>query len=163
MPKLPTSPENTFPEDIQGRRAVLTQLPLWLTISLWAVSIASIAVMWVTLLAVLYHLHHVLHPEKPPSEDVAFYLIAMPSFFGSVVATNLLFDLLIFRTSLGPTLFNRLPRPILPMKQVFQRHDESVARASLREVRTDQRKLAMYSIPVCIGLTLIGAIDPWAF
>jgi hypothetical protein len=143
--------KRSYSEDFRARQAARMRLPVWLRISMPLMAISSIVAVTAASVGLFWALHRMLHPGISFSAipDAVFILIFFPSFFGAMAPALMLLNLALIR--------------IPPLKQLFDKNSEGVPGASYKSSMSGLRKVAIIMLPPALALSLLGAIEPWAF
>jgi hypothetical protein len=120
-------------------------LLLFVVIGVFGVSIALFTVLW--------HLNVWVYPQhtgklreimRSSNHTASQLLMTLPSFFASI--------------PLGMLFANCIAWCIPPARETFEREAKGIALTSFRKSMSGLGKVAMYVVPVCLALGVVGAL-----
>jgi hypothetical protein len=114
-------------------------------------ALSSVFGLTIGCVTVLWTLHRALHPgiSFASKSDVTFPLIVFPAFLGAVAPALMLLNFVLAR--------------IPPLRRIFEGNAEGVKGASYQASMSALWKVARILVPPALVLSLLGAIEPWAF
>jgi hypothetical protein len=132
----------------QQRQAARMRLPVWLALLMPLMVISCAAAIVICSIAVSVALHRSLHPGVTLSEGT-IGLVMIASLIGLYPPALM--------------LLNMLLHSIPALRRILDENSKGVPGASYRKSMDQLRKVAIILTPPALLVTLIGAIEPWAF